>query len=160
MKYAAYRLPEWKRRLYAKGIFAAVALGICLWGIPRLWHGFIGNAYFSYYGQAVDENGRGIANITVNAELAYRDDIPLPVMDARPEHTKKFSVTTDDNGMFEFTDLVGYGFSIDFHASTDYRLEDVGGPPYPDSSWVLYNRDSWAGLPDSPGKRRVSKMRV
>ncbi len=144
-------------------IIAAFIVGlipILAWLTVALWDRLCGNQHFSFYGRIVDDQGRGIFGVNVEAQLLYSDAIAQPTMFGRPERMRKLLTVTDKEGNYQFRGITGYSISIRSVSKAGFKLLDATGPPYSPSTWSSDDKSSWSTLPDDPTRPYVSAYKL
>jgi hypothetical protein len=100
------------RRAKAVGLvlLAAIIVAICL--APRAWQWMCGNHPITFYGRVVDEQGRPMSGVRVEAHIVYAPGLTLPVMYGRAERAMTLRLVTDADGRFQFSNVFGHGLSL------------------------------------------------
>lgn len=79
-------------------------------GIGLMDHALRGNRRFVFYGKVVDETGKPMNGVIINAEVKYSTSIRLPIAFApRRKSSKPISATNNSQGEFQ---LHGNGYYL------------------------------------------------
>src|SRR6187401_933074 len=94
---------------------AIIAIGIIIVLVllaGPVWERICGNSRIAFYGQVVDESGKGIPGVQINFDILYSDEPARLVMFGRVERKRRDVVTTDAHGDFGLKGV--YGYSVRF----------------------------------------------
>ena len=114
------RSPKW---------LAIVAALIMLCMSPYLLDVIQGNEPIVFYGQIVDESGRGVAGVVVTMDVTATKRLAVPIPFASSQTGWLVKATTDQDGFFAIHDGRGRSLSIISAQKVGFRPEVWGPSP-------------------------------
>ncbi|MDP9175900.1 MAG: hypothetical protein M3O30_18840 [Planctomycetota bacterium] len=138
-------------------IFGLVFLTLAISAVAWIWDTeVIGNSEMNFYGRVVDSGNNGMANVSVEFQVAKGDFFSLVYLWHGPStEIDKIQTQTDQNGNFE---LHYWGTDInilDFH-TPGYRFGDAGPvvrTPLPETQFMYSRSTPGRMLPSDPAHR-------
>ena len=121
-----------------------------------------GNYRIDYFGRVVDEQGNGVAGVSVTFRIIYSNGTVKPGMFGRSENFLLVTSVSDTNGDFSISGQ--YGYVIEVHevrkggAKVGLRAVGLSKSDDPGFGVRMDDRSSRVKLPDSPDKRIECKV--
>jgi hypothetical protein len=135
-------------------IFAFTTLVVVAFvAVPPVWQRLCGNYNIELYGRVVDEQGRGLPGIRVEARFLYSPVPMVPSPSAGPEAMRFAAAETDANGNFRIGPA--YGYAVDFESiKRDGRdIRAFLKRPIPDIGGHMNELSGRARIPLTPSRR-------
>jgi hypothetical protein len=140
------------RHLFVLVVLVCLIIAFAAWFIPWFWPQMCGNYRIDLYGRIVDEQGKGMPTVSVEAQLLYSDQFALSPF-GREEKVRVVGAVSDERGNFHIGSVYGYAIDLRRISKNGKDLTSAVKQPSPDIGGRMDDRSQRSKMPNTPERR-------